>query len=98
MTLHLPPLSPPRTSRQVVNPPDRETEALKTARQLEAGFLAQMLKSAGLDGAGAGSENDAPFASFRRQALADAIVERGGLGLAQQVFEAMMEIRHDKRK
>ena len=72
-------------------------EDLKTAaRELESAFLAQMLKSAGFGGArgsmggGAGEEQ---FASFLRQEHARALVDRGGIGLAEGLFHALKERR-----
>jgi len=64
----------------------------KAAQQLEATFLAEMLKSAGLNntsetfGGGVGEDQ---FASFLRQAQADEMVEAGGIGLAESLFNAM---------
>lgn len=74
---------------------DQQDAALmKAAQDLEASFLAEMLKSAGLGkpremmGGGAGEEQ---FGSFLRQAQAEAMVESGGIGLAQSLFEALKE-------
>jgi hypothetical protein len=39
-------------------------------------------------GGGIGEER---FASFLRDAQAEALVRRGGLGLAQMIFDAMMK-------
>lgn len=62
------------------------------ARALEAQFLAEMLKSAGLGkardsfGGGIGEEQ---FASFLRGEQAKAMTRNGGIGLAESIFEAM---------
>lgn len=62
------------------------------ARALEAQFLAEMLKSAGLGearesfGGGIGEEQ---FASFLRGEQAEAMARNGGIGLAESIFEAM---------
>lgn len=67
---------------------------MEAARELEATFLAEMLKSAGLGetpeafGGGAGEEQ---FGSFLRMEQARAIVGAGGIGLAQSLFEALKE-------
>ena len=67
------------------------------AQKLEATFLAEMLKSAGLGasrqtfGGGAGEDQ---FASFLREEQARGMVEAGGIGLAQALFEAM-KVRMD---
>lgn len=66
---------------------------------LEANFLAEMLKSAGMgkpqDGFGGGIGED-QFASFLVQEQARAIAERGGVGLAEQIFNAMQRGKHDE--
>ncbi|MEV8465972.1 rod-binding protein [Fluviibacterium sp. DFM31] len=77
-------------------PPDittRQHAALhKAAQQLEAQFLAEMLKStsAGTDesafGGGSGEEQ---FQSFLHQAQADRMVAGGGIGLAESIFTAL---------
>ena len=62
------------------------------AQKLEATFLAEMLKSAGLGasrdtfGGGIGEEQ---FGSFLRQAQAKEMAATGGIGLAEALFEAM---------
>lgn len=67
---------------------------MTSARELEATFLAEMLKYAGLGetpdsfGGGAGEEQ---FGSFLRLEQARAMVDAGGIGLAQSLFEAMKE-------
>ena len=68
-------------------------DALREAAvALEAQFLSEMLKSAGLGetpesfGGGAGEQQ---FASMLRDELATAMVRRGGIGLAESIFEAM---------
>ncbi|GKY86701.1 rod-binding protein [Sinisalibacter aestuarii] len=73
----------------------RRDAALHTAaRELEASFLAEMLKSAGLGdmpdafGGGAGEEQ---FASFLRLEQARAMVGAGGIGLARSLFDALKE-------
>ena len=72
--------------------PERLAELREAAIRLEAGFLAEMLKGTGVGmprdsfGGGAGEEQ---FASVLRNAQADRIAEAGGVGLAEQIFEAM---------
>ena len=75
-------------------PPDRTALVLmQKAQALEAAFLAEMLGHAGLggmpDGAFAGGIGEEQFASFLRQEQATAIVQRGGVGLAEHLFRAM---------
>ncbi|MFD0859998.1 rod-binding protein [Roseovarius aquimarinus] len=89
-------ISPPGASTAPAQPQPIE-QARAAARKLEATFLAEMLKSAGLGrtaefGGGIG-ENQ--FASFHTQALAEKLAEAGGIGLADAFFRSMMEARHD---
>jgi Rod binding domain-containing protein len=71
-----------------------DQKLMDAAKKLEASFLAEMLKSAGFGkpreglGGGAGEEQ---FGSFLREAQATAMVETGGIGLAQSLFEALKE-------
>ncbi|HHI71568.1 MAG TPA: chemotaxis protein chel [Rhodobacteraceae bacterium] len=72
----------------------RDAALMKAAKEMEASFLSEMLKSAGLGkpresfGGGIGEEQ---FGSFLRQEQAKAMVEKGGIGLAESLFEAMKE-------
>lgn len=71
------------------------TDPLRAAaEELEATFLAEMLKYAGLgempDAFGGGAGED-QFASFLRQEQARAMTKAGGIGLAETLFEAMKE-------
>lgn len=82
------------TARPAV-PPDAQTAALRRAAEaMEASFLAEMLKAAGVGaprsslGGGIGEEQ---FASFLTEAHAAAMVERGGIGLAETLFNALKE-------
>lgn len=73
---------------------DQDAALFKAAQDLEATFLAEMLKSAGFGktreffGGGIGEDQ---FGSFLRQAQADEMVKIGGIGLAQSLFEALKE-------
>ena len=64
------------------------------AEKLEATFLFEMLKSAGAGqtresfGGGAGEDQ---FASLLLQRQADMIASKGGLGLADKIYEALLE-------
>lgn len=68
------------------------------ARELEANFLAEMLKAAGVGktpesfGGGAGEDQ---FASFLRLEQAREMVKAGGIGLAESLFDAMKERSND---
>ncbi len=76
-------------------PQSQKDQALREAAQkLEASFLEEMLKSAGLGksrgqfGGGAGEDQ---FASFLVQEQAMAMVKAGGIGLSESLFEALKE-------
>jgi Rod binding domain-containing protein len=63
----------------------------EAARDLEATFIAEMLRAAGAQRqAGLGSgDGESPFASFLLDAQAREIARAGGLGLAEVLFESM---------
>lgn len=68
------------------------------AQKLEAAFLAEMLKSAGLgktSGGFDGGTGESQFSSFLVQAQADAISQAGGLGLSEMFVKSLMEKSHD---
>ncbi len=79
-------------------PPQRDQALRETAVKLEAAFLSEMLKDAGLGeardvfGGGAGEEQ---FASFLRDEQARAMTAQGGVGLAQSIFEALQRRASD---
>lgn len=79
-------------------PPREDAGLMAAARELEASFLAEMLKAAHLGdtpeafGGGAGEDQ---FASFLRLEQARAMVGAGGIGLAQSLFEALKEHADD---
>lgn len=76
--------------------PSRDAALWEAAQQLEATFLAEMLKSTGLGevsdtfGGGVGEEQ---FASFLRQSQAEQITVSGGIGLAESIFNSLKESR-----
>ena len=78
--------------------PLRRAAVRKAAQAFEASFLAEMLKNSGVNatpsgfGGGAGEE---AFASFLTQEYARLIAERGGVGLAEQVFEMLKQRTRD---
>ena len=74
--------------------PERIANLHAKAEALEAVFLAEMLAHAGLDGAAGafgGGIGEEQFASFLRAEQADAIVKAGGIGLAERLFDALVE-------
>ena len=103
MTENLPTPIPMHTTPPATRPagdtrmPD--ASARQAAQALEASFLAEMLKNTGLGDAAAGQQGGigaAQFASFQRNALADSMVRSGGIGLAEAVYDAIVE-RTDER-
>ncbi len=100
------PLPPPRpgAAAKAVFPapatPETGPEAAlrKAAEELEVSFLTEMLKSAGLGktresfGGGAGEDQ---FSSFLVEEQAKAMVKRGGIGLAESLYQALKE-KHDE--
>lgn len=72
--------------------PTADQRLMQQAKALEAGFLSEMLSFTGLGatpqgfGGGAGEEQ---FGSFLRDEQARLMVEKGGIGLAEQIFESM---------
>ena len=84
------PLAPPAPQ----TPPDEKLMAV--ARQLEASFLAEMLKSAGVGearqafGGGAGEDQ---FSSFLVQEYAEATVQAGGIGLAESIYRSLLQVK-----
>lgn len=76
----------------------RETAMREAAQELEATFLAEMLDAAGLgetpDGFGGGPGED-QFAGLLRMEQARLMAERGGIGLAESIYNAMKDRLHD---
>ncbi|MEJ8562636.1 rod-binding protein [Yoonia sp. GPGPB17] len=88
----IPDLPPPRPATALPDYIQTDTKLRDAAQKMEATFLAEMLKSAGVGapresfGGGAGEEH---FSSFLRDAQAEEMVRTGGIGLAEALFEAM---------
>ncbi|MFU8882073.1 MAG: rod-binding protein [Rhodobacterales bacterium] len=95
----LPTLSVLPLSSVAIPPPRPESDPLlRAAQQLEAGFLAEFLKSTGFGktsesfGGGIGEDQ---FASFLLQAQADSMVKSGGIGLAEAIYHSLKERQND---
>ena len=90
------PVLPARTTSATL--PHADLALRQAAEKLEATFLAEMLKSAGFDaaagafGGGAGEEH---FGSFLREAQAERMVQAGGIGLAEALFNALKARMHE---
>ena len=74
--------------------PTRDPKLWQAAQGLEANFLSEMLKSAGLgetpEGFGGGIGED-QFGSFLRQQQAEAMTRAGGIGLSEQLYQAVVK-------
>lgn len=78
---------------------NRQQQLMSKAQELEATFLSEMLGYSGmseLQGAFGGGQGEAQFSSFLREEQARLIVESGGLGLAELIFNSMTEAENGK--
>ncbi|AEI96261.1 MULTISPECIES: rod-binding protein [Roseobacter] len=77
----------------------RNEQALReAANKMEASFLAEMLKSAGLGKSSSefsGGAGEDQFASFLVQEQAMMMVKAGGIGLSEALFESLKEKSHE---
>lgn len=88
----IPQLPAPRPSPQLPEYVQNDPQLREAAEKLEASFLAEVLKSAGLgnnEHAFSGGIGEEQFASFLREAQASEMVKTGGIGLAEAIFEAL---------
>lgn len=73
--------------------PDREAQMRAAARDLEAAFLSEMLQASGVgrpvEGFGGGGPGEEQFTSFLVAEHARAIAARGGIGLAEHIFQSL---------
>lgn len=79
---------------------DRRQTLMAKAEELEATFLAEMLAHSGLgemEGSFGGGAGEAQFSSFLRQEQARLLVDSGGIGLAEMIFNTMVEAEHADR-
>lgn len=85
-------LSPLSTRTPAEPVPTAETRLRAAALDLEASFIAEMLRAAGAErqaGLGEG-DGESPFASFLLDARAQEIARAGGLGLAETLFQSLL--------
>jgi peptidoglycan hydrolase FlgJ len=78
--------------------PSRADVMMAKAEELEATFLAEMLAHTGLgelSSSFGGGSGEAQFSSFLRAEQARLMAERGGLGLAELIFNSMVEAEDD---
>ena len=95
--LTIPDITPLPHNQTPTAPPSGDERLMVAAQALEAGFLSEMLKAAGVNaapGAFGGGIGEEQFSSFLRDAQAQDMVRAGGIGLAQSLFEAM-KVRAD---
>jgi len=84
-------LNPTNTAALPTSP--HTARLMEVAQSLEAHFLSEMLKSAGVGqtpeefGGGAGEDQ---FSSFLRDEQAKQMAQAGGIGLAQSLFDSMI--------
>lgn len=86
-----------RLAAQAPAAPSRDQALRKAAEALEASFLAEMLKAAGLgktSGQFGGGQGEDQFASFLVQEQAKQMVQAGGIGLTESLFESLKEKRN----
>lgn len=73
---------------------DQDARTRKVAEEFEAAFLAEMLKYTGInrkpDEFSGGAGEDA-FSSLLTQEYASLLAARGGIGLAEQIFEVLKQ-------
>lgn len=77
--------------------PTRSAQLMKKAQELETNFLSEMLSYSGLDvqkGEFTGGVGEDQFSSFLREAQAKAMVDHGGIGLSQNIFNALVRRDH----
>lgn len=92
------PLTLPIQTKVNSAPNAHDAPLREAATELEAAFLAEMLKSAGFGksresmGGGAGEDQ---YASLLVRAQAEQIAKTGGIGLAESLFNALKDTHHD---
>ena len=91
---YITPSPPPAPTAAAAKLPGAQDPLREAAIKLEASFLSEMLKAAGLGearsgfGGGAGEEQ---FSSFLVRAQADQMARSGGIGLAESLYHALKE-------
>lgn len=88
-------LSTPAGSGAPIALEDPHARMREVAQDLEAAFLAEMLKHAGFgeprdEGSLGGGIGEEQFSSMLRDEHANAISARGGLGLAESIFQSLL--------
>jgi hypothetical protein len=94
--VQLSPIAVPLTGNVTNVDAARRDVLMQKAKDLEAAFLSEMLSYVGVDapeGSFSGGVGEDQYASFLRDAQAKAMVEHGGIGLAERLFQSL--VRHD---
>ncbi len=90
----MPPITPPTISAPTSGlSPERAAALMQKSQELEAAFLAEMLSFVGLDeteGSFTGGIGEEQFGSFLREEQAKLMVKKGGIGLAEQIFNSLV--------
>jgi len=93
MALEIPPLQMSSTPPSPKAVPEIDERIMEKAREFEAVFVAQMLKYSGMGDAlssNSGFGGDA-FSSMLLEQYAGKIVENGGFGLAERIYDQLRE-------
>lgn len=83
---------PARTGTKPIPTKNKREDLLRLSEQMEASFLAEMLKAAGIGkprtqfGGGAGEDH---FAGFLTNEYAAEIAKNGGLGLKEAIYNSL---------
>lgn len=91
---------PPKIDPSGTITPERAVQLKRKAQELEANFLSEMLSYTGLDdqeGAFSGGIGEDQFKSFLRDAQAKAMVEHGGVGLTENIFNALVKRENEQK-
>ncbi|HPG21737.1 MAG TPA: rod-binding protein [Amaricoccus sp.] len=92
--MDIPPISAPAGPPRDASTPPAETATRAAAEAFEAAFLAEMLKYTGMnsqpDGFGGGAGEEA-FSGFLTEEYARLMAARGGIGLAERIFEILKQ-------
>ncbi len=76
----------------------QDAELRETAEKFEASFIAQMLKHGGLAKAltTTGGKDTEAFTTFYIEQLANKVVDNGGFGLADNIYEQLRKYNSEK--
>lgn len=87
-------LRPPSGALSANAAPVDHAKLRETAKELETVFLSEMLKHARIGApreSFGGGQGEAQFASMLRMEYARSLAARGGIGLAEQIYQDLLE-------